>query len=41
MARVFAYLMSNDLKKLEDEKIFLDTSKNIKLAIQNIYKNNL
>ena len=40
MARVFAYLMSNDLKKLEDEKIFLDTSKTIKLAIQNIYKIN-
>ena len=40
MARVFAYLMSNDLKKLEDEKIFLDTSKTIKLAIQNIYKKN-
>ena len=40
MARVFAYLMINDLKKLEDEKIFLDTSKTIKLAIQNIYKKN-
>ena len=27
-------------QKLEDEKIFLDTSKTIKLAIQNIYKKN-
>ncbi len=40
MARVFAYLMSNDLEKLEDEKIFLDTSKTIKFAIQNIYDKN-
>ena len=30
MARVFAYLMSNDLKKLDDKEIFEDTSNTIK-----------
>lgn len=35
MARVFAYLMSNDLDQLEDEAIFLDTSETIKKAIEN------
>jgi glutamate dehydrogenase/leucine dehydrogenase len=33
MARVFAYLMSNDLEKLEDEAIFHDTSETIKKAL--------
>lgn len=40
MARVFAYLMSNDLKKLEDQKIFEDTSKIIKEALEATYKVN-
>ena len=34
MARVFAYLMENDLKELSDEAIFLDTSNRIKGALQ-------
>ena len=34
MARVFAYLMSNDLNKLEDSAIFDDTSKTIKNALK-------
>jgi glutamate dehydrogenase/leucine dehydrogenase len=33
MARVFAYLMSNDIEKLDDEAIFLDTSNIIKEAL--------
>jgi glutamate dehydrogenase/leucine dehydrogenase len=33
MARVFAYLMSNDIDKLEDEAIFKDTSNIIKEAL--------
>jgi glutamate dehydrogenase/leucine dehydrogenase len=33
MARVFAYLMSNDLDKLEDEAIFHATSNIIKEAL--------
>ena len=33
MARVFAYLMSNDLKTLTDEGIFNDTSNVIRLAM--------
>ena len=33
MARVFAYLMSSDLKTLEDTSIFEDTSKIIKEAL--------
>jgi glutamate dehydrogenase/leucine dehydrogenase len=33
MARVFAYLMSNDLKTLTDEGIFQDTSSTIKNAL--------
>lgn len=33
MARVFAYLMSNDLDKLEDAHIFDDTSLIIKNAL--------
>ena len=35
MARVFAYLMSNDIKKLTDEGIFNDTSVTIKNALEN------
>ena len=34
MARVFAYLMSNDLDKLTDEGIFTDTSETIKNALK-------
>ena len=34
MARVFAYLMSSDLQKLEDQAIFEDTSKIIKNAMK-------
>lgn len=34
MARVFAYLMSNDLGQLEDEAIFIDTSETIRKAIE-------
>jgi glutamate dehydrogenase/leucine dehydrogenase len=40
MARVFAYLMSNDLKKLEDHEIFEDTSNTIKKALEATYKVN-
>ena len=40
MARVFAYLMSNDLKKLEDNEIFEDTSNIIKNALEETYKVN-
>ena len=40
MARVFAYLMSNDLKELTDEGIFLDTSKTIYKALKNAHKIN-
>ncbi|MBM3186552.1 MAG: Glu/Leu/Phe/Val dehydrogenase [Bacteroidetes bacterium] len=34
MARVFAYLMSNDLNKLEDSAIFEDTSETIENALK-------
>lgn len=34
MARVFAYLMSNDLEEIEDEAIFADTSEIIKQALK-------
>jgi len=37
MARVFAYLMSNDLKTLTDEGIFNDTSNIIRLAMEKTY----
>jgi glutamate dehydrogenase/leucine dehydrogenase len=37
MARVFAYLMSNDLNKLEDAAIFDDTSKIIEDALKKTY----
>ncbi len=40
MARVFGYLMSNDIGVIEDEAIFEDTSKTIKDALQNVYNNN-
>jgi hypothetical protein len=40
MARVFAYLMSNDLKKLEDHEIFEDTSTTIKDALEATYNVN-
>lgn len=34
MARVFAYLMSNDLKEITDEGIFSDTSETIRKAME-------
>lgn len=40
MARVFAYLMSNDLKTLTDEGIFNDTSNIIKEALQKTHSKN-
>lgn len=40
MARVFAYLMSNDLKEITDKGIFEDTSDTIKNALLNTYKKN-
>ena len=40
MARVFAYLMGNDLEKMEDEAIFKDTSDIIKEALKNTHSNN-
>ena len=40
MARVFAYLMSNDLKKLEDQEIFKDTSNTINEALKATFKVN-
>jgi glutamate dehydrogenase/leucine dehydrogenase len=40
MARVFAYLMSNDLQVLTDEGIFNDTSVTIKVALNKAYKVN-
>lgn len=40
MARVFAYLMENDLKKLEDEAIFADTSSTIKKALEASFTKN-
>ena len=40
MARVFAYLMGNDLDKIEDEVIFKDTSDTIKNALQKHLKLN-
>jgi glutamate dehydrogenase/leucine dehydrogenase len=40
MARVFAYLMSNDLKEITDDGIFKDTSNTIKAALEKSYKVN-
>ncbi|MDA7580759.1 amino acid dehydrogenase [Crocinitomicaceae bacterium] len=37
MARVFAYLMSNDLHSLTDQNIFNDTSNTIKKALQDTH----
>ncbi len=38
MARVFAYLMGNDLDKIEDEAIFKDTSDTIRNALQKTFE---
>ena len=40
MARVFAYLMGNDLERVEDESIFKDTSKTIQNALENVFEKN-
>ena len=40
MARVFAYLMSNDLDELTDEGIFSDTSNIIREALNSTYSVN-
>jgi glutamate dehydrogenase/leucine dehydrogenase len=40
MARVFAYLMSNDLHSLEDEAIFTDTSEIIENALKKVFEKN-
>lgn len=40
MARVFAYLMSNDLQNLSDEGIFSDTSETIRKALENTHAKN-
>lgn len=40
MARVFAYLMSNDLEELSDEGIFKDTSNIIKRALEKTFDQN-
>lgn len=40
MARVFAYLMSNDLDVLSDQGIFQDTSTTIQVALNKVYKVN-
>ena len=40
MARVFAYLMSNDIKELTDKGIFDDTSNIIKEAMVNAHAKN-
>ncbi len=40
MARVFAYLMSNDIKDITDEGIFADTSETIKKALVEAQKKN-
>ena len=38
MARVFAYLMGNDIDKIKDENIFKDTSKTIRKALKNVFE---
>ena len=38
MARVFAYLMGNDIDKIEDENIFKDTSETIRKALKNVFE---
>ena len=40
MARVFAYLMGNDLEGMEDESIFKDTSKTIQNALEDVFEKN-
>ena len=40
MARVFGYLMGNDLSKIEDKEIFNDTSLIIKKALEKTYLKN-
>ena len=40
MARVFAYLMGNDLDTIEDDSIFKDTSETIKKAMGNVFAKN-
>ena len=40
MARVFAYLMSNDIDQLTDEGIFDDTSRVIRQALEQSYQKN-
>jgi glutamate dehydrogenase/leucine dehydrogenase len=40
MARVFAYLMSSDLKNITDEGIFADTSDTIRIALEKTHKIN-
>lgn len=40
MARVFAYLMSNDLEEIDDQAIFLDTSEVIKKAMEKAHAEN-
>jgi glutamate dehydrogenase/leucine dehydrogenase len=40
MARVFAYLMSSDLKNITDEGIFADTSETIRIALEKTHKIN-
>ena len=40
MARVFAYLMSNDLKDITDKGVFEDTSSTIYNALKNTYSKN-
>ena len=37
MARVFAYLMGNDLSEITDNGVFMDTSNTIKKALENSY----
>ena len=40
MARVFAYLMSNDLKEISDKGIFEDTSSTIENALKATHAKN-
>ena len=40
MARVFAYLMGNDLERMEDEYIFKDTSNTIQNALEDVFEKN-
>jgi glutamate dehydrogenase/leucine dehydrogenase len=40
MARVFAFLMGNDLERMEDESIFKDTSNTIQNALEDVFEKN-